>query len=227
MENLQPAQEFLYWLYGDMIRAISYYFPVVLGALLILIFGAALARILASAVVRILRGLRLSNLVKDTPIDLFLQKAEIFKIESVVGKIVYWLLMLVVIHSAVSVLGLDSLTLIFSRVLAYIPKVISAIVILFVGLLLAGVVESLVKASIRSIEGKQSLLLGKVSSYLVMGMVTLAAISELGIASDFILVLFIGLIFTISLGVGLAIGLGAKDIVKKRFEGWYEKIKED
>ena len=227
MENLQPAQEFLYWLYGDMIRAISYYFPVVLGALLILIFGAALARILASAVVRILRGLRLSNLVKDTPIDLFLQKAEIFKIESVVGKIVYWLLMLVVIHSAVSVLGLDSLTLIFSRVLAYIPKVISAIVILFVGLLLAGVVESLVKASIRSIEGKPSLLLGKVSSYLVMGMVTLAAISELGIASDFILVLFIGLIFTISLGVGLAIGLGAKDIVKKRFEGWYEKIKED
>ena len=227
MENLQPAHEFLYWLYGDMIRAISYYFPVVLGALLILIFGAALARILASAVVRILRGLRLSNLVKDTPIDLFLQKAEIFKIESVVGKIVYWLLMLVVIHSAVSVLGLDSLTLIFSRVLAYIPKVISAIVILFVGLLLAGVVESLVKASIRSIEGKQSLLLGKVSSYLVMGMVTLAAISELGIASDFILVLFIGLIFTISLGVGLAIGLGAKDIVKKRFEGWYEKIKED
>ena len=81
---------------------------------------------------------------------------------------------------------------------------ISAILILVIGLLLAGLVESLVKGSIKTIDGKSARLLGKLASYLVVILAVMIAISELGIAQEFILVMFVGFVSFLALGLGLA-----------------------
>ena len=51
----------------------------------------------------------------------------------------------------------------------------------------------------------------------------MAAINELGIAQSLINTLFIGVVATLSLGIGLAIGLGAKELVAKMLMDWYGK----
>jgi hypothetical protein len=129
--------------------------------------------------------------------------------------------MLVVIHTTVSVLGLTSLTFILERILAYLPHIISAILILFIGIVISGILESLVKGSIRSIDGRSARLLGKISSYLVLILTIMVAVSELGIASQFIVILFMGFVGCIALGVGLALGLGGQHLVKKLLDDWY------
>lgn len=226
MENLQPIQEVLYWFYGDFVRSLSFYLPKIIAGLLVFIFGTALARMLRGFVINMLEAIKLSKLVKETPVDHFLQKAEIKKIETVLGKIVYWLIMIVVLHSTVAVLGLEPLTNILEKLLSYIPRVFSAVIVLFMGIILAGLVESVVKATIKNIHAKSGRMLGKVSSYLVMGIVILIAISELGIASDYILILFVGFITAVSLGFALALGLGAKDLVAKMLNNWYENMQD-
>lgn len=226
MENLQPVQEALYWFYSDFIRSFSFYLPKIIAGLLVFIFGTALARMIRSFVIRVLETIKLSKLVKETPVDHFLQKAEIRKIETVLGKIVYWLVMLVVLHSTVAVLGLEPLTNILAKLLSYIPRVFSAIIVLFVGIILAGLVETVVKATVKNIHAKSGRMLGKVSSYLVMSIVVLVAISELGIASDYIMILFVGFITAVSLGLALALGLGAKDLVAKVLNDWYERLQD-
>ncbi len=55
----------------------------------------------------------------------------------------------------------------------------------------------------------------------------LAAISELGIAANFINTLITGTIAMLSLGLGLALGLGSKDLVKEILTEWYSGIKKD
>ena len=60
-----------------------------------------------------------------------------------------------------------------------------------------------------------------------MVVTVLAAISELGIAQEFILIIFIGFVVMISLGFGLALGLGGKDLVSKILNDWYKKFKKD
>lgn len=199
------------------------FLPRVIAAILILIVGGAIAKTLKGLVVKLLETLRVSSVVKKTPVEHFLKNADLDKLENVLGSIFYWLVMLVVIQTTVSVLGLESLSLVLDKVLLFVPQIISAIIVLFVGVLVAGVVESLVKGSIKSINGKSARLLGKVSSYLVMTIVVLAAINELGIASEFIMVIFIGFITTVSLGLGLAIGLGGKDVVSDMLNTWYKK----
>ncbi|PIR62002.1 MAG: hypothetical protein COY81_03805 [Candidatus Pacebacteria bacterium CG_4_10_14_0_8_um_filter_43_12] len=204
------------------------YLPRIFAALLILIIGAALARVLKKILIKIFESVRLSSALKDTPVDLFLKNAELTtKIEEVIGSIAYWLLMLVVIYTTVSVLGLVSLSVLLARLLSYLPKVISAVIILFIGLLLAGLVESLVKGSIRTIDGKSGRLLGKFASYLVVVLSSMIAISELGIAKEFILVLFVGFVSFLALGMGLALGLGGQHMVKKMLDDWYGKFKKE
>ncbi|MBT3250138.1 MAG: hypothetical protein HN846_04160 [Candidatus Pacebacteria bacterium] len=212
----------------ETLAGLSNFLPRLAAAILILIIGAGVAKGVKGLVVKLLEALKVSNWVKNTPVEHFFKNAEFGeKMEGVLGSIVYWILMLVVIHSTVSVLGLSSLTHVLDQVLAYLPRIISSVLVLFFGLLVAGVVESLVKGSIKSIDGKSARLLGKVSSYLVLTIVVLAAINELGIASEFIMVMFIGFIVMLSLGLGLALGLGGQHLVKDLLGKWYKQTSKE
>lgn len=210
------------------LSSMAVYIPRIFAALLILIIGAALARLVKRVIVKVLETIRVSSALKDTPVEVFLKNAELTnKVEDVLGSIVYWLLMLVVIHSTVSVLGLTSLMIILEKVLSYLPNVISAVLILFIGLLLAGLVESLVKGSIKTIDGKSARLLGKFASYLVVILSVMMSISELGIAQEFILVLFIGFVAFLVIGLGLALGLGGQHVVRAMLDDWYWRFRKE
>lgn len=210
------------------LSSMAIYLPRIFAALLILIIGAAIARLIKRGVVKLLETVRVSSALKDTPVEVFLKNAELTtKIEEVLGSIVYWLLMLVVIHTTVSVLGLISLTVLLEKVLGYLPSVISAVLILVIGLLLAGLVESLVKGSIKTIDGKSARLMGKFASYLVIILSIMMAISELGIAREFILVLFVGFVSFLALGFGLALGLGGQHVIRAMLDDWYWKFKKE
>ena len=212
----------------ESLSSMAIYLPRILAALLVLIIGAALARLIKRGLVKLLETVRVSSALKDTPVEVFLKNAELTnKVEDVLGSIVYWLLMLVVIHTTVSILGLVSLSVILEKILGYLPSVISAVLILFIGLLLAGLVESLVKGSIKTIDGKSARLLGKFASYLVIILSAMMAISELGIAQEFILVLFIGFVSFLVVGFGLAVGLGGQHVVRAMFDDWYWKFKKE
>jgi len=212
----------------EILTEISAFLPRLAAALLILLIGAGVAKGVKGLIVKLLEALKVADWVKNTPVEHFFKNAEFGeKMEGVLGGIIYWILMLVVIHSTVSVLGLASLTHILDRVLAYVPRIISSVLVLFFGLLVSGLVESLVKGSIMSIDGKSARLLGKVSSYLVLSIAILAAINELRIASEFIMVLFIGFVTMLSLGFGLAIGFGGQGVVKDMLTKWYKQTSKE
>jgi hypothetical protein len=228
--NSLPAnfQDSLSYLSTVTLTQLGLYMPRILLAIGWLVVGIMIAKILRRGVIRILEALRVSDWVKNTPIEHFVQGTETTqKIESLVGSIVYWLVMLVVLQGSISALGLDSISLILQQLLFYIPNILRAILVLFLGLLLAGVAESVVKAFIKSIGGESYRLLGKISSYLVVSLTILIAISELGIAREFIMILFVGFVAMLSLGFGLALGLGGQEVVRKMLGEWYEKTREE
>lgn len=208
------------------IQTFSIFMPKLLAALLVFLIGITIARTLKYIVIRVLDTFRLSNAVKKTPVEHFFENETLgHKIEDVIGKVVYWLTMLVVLHTVFTIVGLTSLSFLLEKVISYLPHVISATFVLFFGVILAGFVESFVKGAIKSIDGKSSRLFGKIASYVIVTIAFLAAISELGIASDFVVILFVGFVMTFALGFGLALGLGGQHIVKEMLETWYKKTK--
>ena len=216
------------FLVSQSLADVAVYLPRLLAALLLLIVGTLVAKLIKRSVVVLLGKMQLSKAIEKTPVDEFLKNADLGqRFEDIFGTVLYWLLMLIVIHTVVTVLGLSSLSFILERILSYLPRVLAAVIVLFFGILLAGVVETLVKGAIRSIDGKSGRTLGKVASYMVVIIAVLAAISELHIAQEFILILFIGFVATLTLGVGLAVGLGGQELVRKLLAEWHKQLRRE
>lgn len=204
------------------------FFPNLFGAILVALAGIVIGNWVRSLVVHTLQLIRFENMIKDTKFKAFLVKAEITqKLEVVIGSILKWLIVLTFFIAATNIVGLGAVSAVLGSVLGYIPNVLSAVIILAIGILLAGIVESLVKGALASVDLKTSRLMGKIASYTVVTIAILAAFSELKIAESFINILFIGFVAMLALGFGLAIGLGAKDVIGSALSDWYKELKKE
>ncbi len=200
------------------------FIPILFGALIIFLFGLVLGKWAKALVVKILSAIKLDQILRKAGLDSYLNKADIRgKIEVFFGELVHWLIILVFSMAAVNVLGLTAVSTVLNSLLSYIPRIISAVLVLTIGVLLAGLVESLIKGAVSQIDVRISRMLAKIASYLVVVVSAMAAINELGIAQSLINTLFVGVVATLSLGIGLAIGLGAKELVSKMLMDWYAK----
>lgn len=200
------------------------FIPSFLAAIIIFLFGLVLAKWTKALVVKVLSAIKLDQALRKAGLDSYLNKADIRgKIEVFFGELVRWLIVLVFSMAAVNILGLTAVSSVLNSLLSYIPSIISAVLILTIGVLLAGLVESLIKGAVSQLDRRISRMLAKIASYLVVIVASLAAINELGIAQSLINTLFIGVVATLTLGIGLAIGLGAKDLVSKVLMDWYSK----
>ncbi|MBU1457402.1 hypothetical protein KJ845_01715, partial [Patescibacteria group bacterium] len=145
----------------------------------------------------------------------------------VLGEIFRYIVLLIFFVTGVNLLGLSTVTQVLNGVLAYLPQVFAAILILISGILLAGFLEKVVKGSLGSIDLRSSRLMGKFTSYLIMVITVLAAISQLGIAQPFVGTIFIGFVAMLSLALGLGFGLGSKDLIKQVLEDWHKNFRKD
>jgi hypothetical protein len=225
MENLpQNWQESISFGATYIVAQFSAFLPRIIGALIVFLLGVLVARFVKNLVIKAMEGLRVSKAIEKTPVELFLANAEFGqRIEGIIGSIFYWLFLFVVLHTSVSILGLTPLSDVMDQILEYIPHIFSALVIFIFGVLMAGVVESVVKGAMRSIDLNSGRLFAKIASYAVVTVAALAAIAELGIATEFIRILFFGVVFTFALGSGLALGLGGQDIIRQTLANWYKR----
>jgi hypothetical protein len=205
---------------------IANFLPKLFGAVLIFLVGIVLsnwAKVLTSQFVK---TIRLEKLLKNTDFEKFLKLTKLpHGLEELLGQVVRWIILLIIFIATMNLLGLTAVADVLGKILGYIPNVLSATLILAIGILVAGVLEGVVKGAITHVNGKAARLLGKVTSYTIMVFALLAAISELHIARQFIQTIFTGFVATLTIALGLSFGLGGKDIVAKIMKDWYEKSK--
>lgn len=226
--DIMAWQSALYSVWVSTIGSFLSLFPHILGAIIIASLGIILGSWVKTLTIKSLQMLKFETLIKDSKFKAFLIKAEVTdKVEEVLGGILKWLIVLTFFIAATNILGLTAVSGVLSGVLSYVPSVISAVIVLAIGILLAGIVEGVVKGALASVDLKTSRLMGKIASYTVVTIAILAAFSELKIASAFINILFIGFVSMLALGFGLAIGLGAKDVIGAILSDWHKELKRD
>jgi hypothetical protein len=102
-------------------------------------------------------------------------------------------------------------TLFLQEVLAYIPQVIIAALILVAGTILADFARKFISASAAVANIRSSRMLGTIAYYAIWILSVVTALDKLGIFGYFGQILFTGLVVMFALAFGLAFGLGGKD----------------
>ncbi len=212
---------------SNLVTTLTTFLPRALAALIIFAIGWLLGRWLKSLMQKGIGNMKLGELVGRTPSSALLTQVNLpFSPGGIVGSLVQGLVVLVFAIVAIQTLGLVFLSDILAQVLAYLPRLVVAASIFVLGIVFAGWLETWIKRSLKSLEIATARLVANSSSYAVMVIATLIALSELGIASVFIEILFAGVVLALALAFGLSMGLGSKDFVHSLIGQWYKTKKQ-
>ncbi len=196
--------------------------PSLLGAALILLAGYFLARLVERWTDSLLGRLNFNKMAEAGGLSEAMGRTGT-RLDPIhaVGKLLFWLVMLVVILLASSALGLESINTMFGTMLSYIPTLIAAIVIVILGMIVGEFVRALVLASAGGVEGVP--VLAKVAKASVVTIAVFMAVQQLGIAEEIVTAAFTLTLGAIALATGLAFGLGNRHLAGEITRRWYEE----
>lgn len=137
------------------------------------------------------------------------------------GKLFFWLVMLMVILLSSMALGLESINQMFGVMLSYLPTLVAAIIIVILGLIVGEFVRALVLASAGGMEGVPTL--AKLAKTAVVLIAVFMALQQVGIAEEIVTATFTLVLGAIALAVGLAFGLGNRELAGEITRRWYER----
>jgi uncharacterized oligopeptide transporter (OPT) family protein len=196
--------------------------PALLGAGLIIVAGYFLARLVERWTDSLLGRLNFNKMAEAGGLSEAMGRTGT-RLDPIhaVGKLLFWLVMLVVILLASSALGLESINTMFGTMLSYIPTLIAAIVIVILGMIVGEFVRALVLASAGAVEGVP--VLAKIAKASVVLIAVFMAVQQLGIAEEIVTAAFTLILGAIALATGLAFGLGNRHLAGEITRRWYEE----
>lgn len=198
------------------------YTPRVLAAVIVMVAGYFIAKLVAHAVTLLCERAGLQKAAERSGLSESMTHMNIKRnIPAIVGTIVFWGLMLVFLMAGFNILKITSVSDSISQVVAYIPNLLVATVMVVVGLLVAGFLRGVIATSADRVGISYADHLANGCYYIMGLMVFMAAFDQLHIHFELlnyaILIVFGGL----ALGFGLAFGLGGRDVMAGILAGYY------
>ncbi|MEK7633397.1 MAG: hypothetical protein AAB437_00945 [Patescibacteria group bacterium] len=206
----------------DFFKNLGSFIPNLFGGLLILIVGLLIGSIVKHLIVTVVTFSKIDLLFHKTKL---LKKEEVNIWTEVLSEILKWMLIVVFLVPALEVWGLSKATVVVNQILFYLPNVVVAVVIAFVGILAAKLTSDLVRHSVKTMGSTASNSLAVFTRGTIMFFTILVVLHQLGVAQDLIRILFTGIVAMLSIAGGLAFGLGGKDLAKEMLEELKSKLK--
>ena len=192
------------------------FIPKLIGFLVILLVGWIIASVASRALTFLLRKIGFDRMADRIGLTRFEQRMGIkMDAAGLLGKIVYWFVFLIFLVPAVDALGLTAVSAILSTVIAYIPNVFVAILVLFLGTLAATFVADIVRGATATANIGNPSIFANIARFAIMGFAALVALEQLQIAPALINELFGAIVAAAAIAFGLAFGLGGQDTARR------------
>lgn len=205
----------------DMVAGMIGFAPKLVGALLVMLMGWILARLVRTVAERSIRA-GLDSILERTGLSQTLERSSMTATPSeIVSRVLYWLLLILFFMAAAQIVGLTAVTDAITRILGYIPSVISAAVILAAGVFLARFVGNLVTSAGTAADLSYARGLGSVAQASIVVMVGVVTMEQLGVDTQILITVITVTVAAITAGMGLAFAIGSRDVVRSILAGHY------
>lgn len=222
-EWFDTTKEALLNVWHDLINFI----PDLVGAIIVFLIGWIIAVAVGKLIAEILKRLQFNKIFEKGTWKTALQRAEInVDASAFIGAIFKWILLMVFLIAAIQILGFNQLGDFFNSVLNYLPNVVVAAFIFVIAVIIADILEKIVRASIESFKVGYGNIVGIIVRWSIWIFAILAILQQLKIeAADWLVqmiqIVFIGLVITLA----IAFGLGGKDAARNAIDSMKNKIK--
>ena len=199
------------------------YIPTLVGSLILVLVGWIIARLLRALTYHV-ASKAMGRLSRTRHMDLKLQQSNTYQsVPDVSGRVIFWTVLLFFIAAAVEALGLPAVSSFLGAFTAYLPRILIAILIVFVGLWAGEFTRNYLARSLARAGLGQAPIVGRLAQAVVISMAVIVAVEQTGIDST-MLVITLAIGFFVTLGAaGLAFGLGARSTVANVIAAHYVK----
>ncbi|MDP3816958.1 mechanosensitive ion channel domain-containing protein [Pseudomonas sp.] len=198
------------------------FIPNLFVALILVLLGFVVAKLLDTLLSKLLGKIGLDRLMAGTGLTKLLGRAGIqVPVSTLIGKIVYWFVLLIFLVSAAESLGLERVSSTLDALALYLPKVFGAALVLLAGVLLAQLVSGLVRGAAEGVGLEYAHGLSRVAQGLVIIISISVAIGQLEVKTDLLNNVIAIVLISVGLAVALALGLGSREIAGQILAGIY------
>jgi hypothetical protein len=138
-----------------------------------------------------------------------------------VGRFIYWLVFLFFIAAAVEVLGFPVVTRVADRLAVYLPGTITALAIVFLGIVISSLAGGIAAAAAASAGVVYAGAVGRTVQGVLVLLAILIGLEQIGVQGQLVVVLLAAVIGVLLGGAALAFGLGARRAVSNIVASYY------
>ncbi len=200
---------------NDIVASIFAIIPSVLAAIVIIAAGVFIAKLVAKLLESLLAGVGTDSLLEKVTGS----SNKKISLSKIISEVVKYVLVVIFLVQGINVLNLPVLTAIGSAVISYLPAVLTAVIILAIGMFAANTAEAAIVKKFPN--AKASALVAKVVIYVFVAFVCL---SQLGVAITIVETTFVVAVAAVAVAFAVAFGIGGRNFAANMLEKLEKKI---
>lgn len=208
---------------------LALYLSKIIVALIVFIVGIIIAKIVEKLIVQVLKVARFDVLSEKAGIASILAKGEIkHTLSELIGIVFYWLMALVVVIITLNLVSPSPEVMAGSfldEAVKYAGKVILSIFVLVLGLFFAALIGSVVRTTASNAGVATAKNLGQIAQIVIVVITVLTVLPMLGVRTFILDMAVVVTLAATGLALGLAFGLGSKEIAGKMMSEIVDKWK--
>jgi len=198
--------------------------PMVVFFFLFIIFAWLFVKIVTGVIKKILGKTKINQLSeKLSKVKIFGDTAINVDLAKLITNILKWFLIMIFLMAGSSIFGLTAVLDGLKSFFAYLPRLITAIVIFGGGVYLGTVIKNAILGMFKSLDISGGNLVANVAFYLIVIFLSITALDQAGIDTSIIKRNLTMIIGSILLAFTIAFGLGSRDAVTRLLYGYYSR----
>jgi len=200
-------------------QSVIEFIPKLIGALVILLVGWFIARLVRNGFERFFHRVGLDRLLDRAGLNTAMEGAG-YTASGLTARVIYWMALLVVFLLAAQTLRIGQLSELLGNLIAYLPLVVAAIIILIVAAAIGSFIAELAGPFA---EEHGVAWLPRIARWAVIGFGVFASLNTLNLAAEIVNILFLALVGTVAVTVAISFGVGGI----KAAESWWTRMLPD
>jgi small-conductance mechanosensitive channel len=224
MENGFSLQTIITDVLQNLLASVANLVPRLLTAIVVIIVGIIIAKIIARVVRTAFAKLRIDDLLDRVGLTDNLKRLGLRRPPGeILASIIYFLLVLLFVQSATQAVGMTSISDAIGSLFAYFPNLISALLVLLIGMTVAQFAGQAVERAALESGIEWGKLLGRLVNALIFFVIIIMSLSQLQIDVEIVRSVVLVLLAGLAIALALSFGLGSRDVTRNMMAGFYAR----
>jgi hypothetical protein len=202
---------------SNMLRSAAAFLPRAIAFIVILIVGYLVARLLRTAVDKLLERVGFDRLVERGGLKTGLARSR-YDASGIIAQLVFYAVLLITLRIAFDVWGPNAVSTLISAVIAWLPRLFVAILIVVVAAAIASAVRDIVSTALAGFSYGRAV--ANVASVFILGIGIIAALNQIGVATTVTTPVLIAVLATVAGILIVGVGGGLVKPMQARWDRW-------